>query len=124
MSDNQSSTPRETSLGERFANPPVLQPKIFDLNETIVGLEGILRRLVGEHIQMSFELAGAPLRVYADPVQFQHVGLNLAANARDAMSNRGQLPIRTGLRLLSDQQATALAVPRAGPYVALEVTGR
>jgi CheY-like chemotaxis protein len=102
----------------------VLQPKVFDLNETIAGLEDRVRQLLGEQIQLTCELADVPLRIFADPVQLQQVVLNLAVNARDAMPHGGPLTIRTRLRRLNEAEASALDLARMGPYVQLQVIDR
>lgn len=127
MARRQSGISRGALVREQVAYTAgalLLQPEIFDLNETIAGIEGRLRRSMGGHIQVSYDLQRVSLRVFADPVQIQQVVLSLAANARDAMPHGGPLTIRTQLRLLNDEQASALDVPRAGAYVELGVADR
>ena len=78
-----------------FSRRQVLQPKNWNLNTTVLELEHLLKRLLGEHIQIAYRLAPDLNMTYADPSQMELVLLNLAMNARDAMPNGGTLGIET-----------------------------
>ncbi|MEN3343301.1 MAG: hypothetical protein V7644_2705 [Actinomycetota bacterium] len=78
-----------------FGRRQVLQPRVFELNTVVGATERMLRRLIGEHIEVVLELAPAVGRVRADPRQVEQVIINLALNARDAMPAGGRLTIRT-----------------------------
>jgi PAS domain S-box-containing protein len=105
-----------------FSRKQVLQPRIFDLNEIVASLEGILQRLIGEHIRFSTCLSEVPLRVFADPVQIQQVVLNLVVNGRDAMPKGGALTVTTRLRTLGEPEAIREGVAHPGPCVVVKVT--
>ncbi len=72
-----------------FGRRAVVTPQVTDLNVLIHDVEHILRRLIGEHIELRVDLAGEPLMVRLDPGQWSQVMLNLAINARDAMPGTG-----------------------------------
>jgi len=74
-----------------FSRRQVLQPRHFDMRVLVGGTETMLRRLVGEVIQLKVELPGEPLPVFADQGQLTQVVMNLAINARDAMPSGGAL---------------------------------
>jgi len=78
-----------------FGRRQRLQPRVFDLNPTIVELQPILERLVGPRIHVDVDLAAVRATVRADRAQIEQVVLNLALNARDAMGERGRLAIAT-----------------------------
>jgi PAS domain S-box-containing protein len=78
-----------------FAGRKVLQPVIFDLNQVIVAVEQLLRRTIGEHVELVISLSTDPSFVEADPGQLEQVLVNLAVNARDAMPDGGLLTIDT-----------------------------
>jgi PAS domain S-box-containing protein len=78
-----------------FGRRQVLQPRVFDLNAVVASTDRMLRRLIGEHIEIVLDLAPAVGRVRADPSQLEQVLINLAVNARDAMRAGGRLTIRT-----------------------------
>ena len=63
----------------------MLQPRVLDLNGLVRDLDTMLRRLIGEDIQLTTALHADPLRVKADPGQLEQVLTNLVVNARDAM---------------------------------------
>ena len=105
-----------------FSRHQVLQPRAMRLDETVRGMEGMLRRLIGEDIALRVESAETPLGVMADPGQVEQVVMNLVVNARDAMPHGGALTI--GLRRAPVTEAFARArgvdvVP--GHYVVLTV---
>ena len=78
-----------------FSRRQVLQPKVIDLNGVVSGIETMLGRLIGEHIDFQ-TIVRTPLRhIMADPGQLEQVILNLAVNARDAMPKGGKLTIET-----------------------------
>ncbi len=104
-----------------FSRKQVLQPKVLNLAAVVRGMEKMLRRLIGEHIELSFEPGGALGRVKADPVQLEQVVLNLAVNARDAMPRGGRLTIETANVELGEGEV-GTAVARPGPYVMLVVS--
>lgn len=78
-----------------FSRKQVLQPRIINLNETVSGMEKMLRRLIGEDIELCTMFDPELGHVKADPGQFEQVILNLGVNARDAMPRGGKLSIQT-----------------------------
>jgi PAS domain S-box-containing protein len=76
-----------------FSRKQVLQPMVLDLTEVVSAIEKLLRRLIGEHIELRTTLSAGPLRVKVDPSQLDQVIINLALNGRDAMPNGGSLSI-------------------------------
>ncbi len=104
-----------------FSRRQVLVPQIINLNEVLAGLEGMLRRLIGENIGLAI-VPGRDLGlVRADPVQLEQVILNLAINARDAMPDGGQLAIETNNVELDDAFARTHVGFVPGAYVQLSV---
>ncbi|MDQ6651471.1 MAG: PAS domain S-box protein [Acidobacteriota bacterium] len=104
-----------------FSRKQILQPKILDLNSVVSDLEKMVRRLIGEDIDL-LALTDPNLgQVEADPGQIEQVLLNLIVNARDAMPAGGKLTIETGNTVLSSDYALRHAA-LAGPYVMLAVT--
>jgi len=81
-----------------FGRKQDLRPEVIDLSKVVRDLSGMIRRLIGEDIQMVLEASGDPLPVKVDPAQLEQVILNVAANARDAMPEGGTLVVRTGVR--------------------------
>jgi two-component system, cell cycle sensor histidine kinase and response regulator CckA len=80
-----------------FGRKQMLQPKLVQVNHLLTDMEALLRRLMGEHIQLQTDLGNDLPCVKADPNQLEQVFINLAANARDAMPEGGEFRIRTSL---------------------------
>ena len=78
-----------------FSRGQVVQPRILDLNQVVVNVAGLLRRLIGEHIQLETRLAPKLFPIKADMGQVEQVLMNLAINARDAMPQGGRLVLET-----------------------------
>jgi PAS domain S-box-containing protein len=79
-----------------FARRDVIRPQVLDLGNVITAVEEILRRTIGEHVELVTSLADDLWPVLADPGQLEQVLVNLAVNARDAMPGGGTLSIDTG----------------------------
>jgi PAS domain S-box-containing protein len=77
-----------------FGRRQMLRPQVLDLRGEISGIEGMLRRLVGEHVEFAFLADGEAAPVLADPGQVEQVVVNLVLNARDAMPSGGRLELR------------------------------
>ncbi|HEY0195712.1 MAG TPA: ATP-binding protein [Kofleriaceae bacterium] len=105
-----------------FSRKQILQPRVLDLNATVAGLEKMLRRLLGEDVELSMLLTDAPRGVHADPGQIEQVIVNLAINARDAMPTGGKLTIETANVELDEAFAASHLNARSGPHVMLAVT--
>jgi nitrogen-specific signal transduction histidine kinase/CheY-like chemotaxis protein len=78
-----------------FARREVVQPQVLDLDTVITAVEEMLRRTLGEHVELAITLAGGLHPVLADPGRLEQVLVNLAVNARDAMPGGGTLTIDT-----------------------------
>jgi len=104
-----------------FGRKQVLQPRIIPLNAVVVGVEPMLQRLIGEQIQVRSRLE-ARGRVTADPGQMEQVIVNLAVNARDAMSEGGVLTIETADVELDESFVRTNPGAQPGPHVMLAVS--
>jgi len=105
-----------------FSRKQVLQPSVLDLNVVVANLAEMLRRLIGEDIALVTALDPALSHVKADPGQIEQIVMNLAANARDAMSKGGRLTLETNNAELDAAYARRHVEVRPGPYVMLAVS--
>jgi len=104
-----------------FSRRQPLDPSNLNLNSLLIDLDGLLRRLIGERIQLELSLASGPILVRAEPTQLEQVVMNLVVNARDAMPDGGLVRIATALRRIEAAGRGAVAGLRAGDYVELSV---
>src|ERR1019366_7642744 len=105
-----------------FARRDVVQPRALNLNQVIERVEQLLVRTLGEHVELSTDLAAGLSPVLADPGQVEQVLLNLAVNARDAMPAGGKLIIATaGTNVDADYAASRVGLT-PGRYISLKVS--
>jgi PAS domain S-box-containing protein len=104
-----------------FSRRQVLQPKVLDLNSVVQNMESLLRRLIGEHIDLRTSSGPNLSSVRADQGQIEQVIMNLAVNARDAMPGGGQLTIETRNVELNARYNDRHGRVRNGPHVLLSV---
>lgn len=105
-----------------FSRKQVLEPKIFDLNVVVIDVEKMLRRLIGEDVELKIAAAPALGRVKADRGQIEQVIMNLAVNARDAMPLGGKLTIETSSAELGAADVLRHRYVIPGHYVMLQVS--
>jgi PAS domain S-box-containing protein len=105
-----------------FSRRQVLQPRLVDLNNIVLGLDKLLRRLMDEGIQMSTIPGKDVGTIKADPGQMEQVIMNLVVNARDAMPNGGRLTVETANVDLDAAYASDHATVKPGSYVMLAVS--
>jgi len=104
-----------------FSRQQILGPKVLDLNAIVVNVQKMLRRLIGEHIELRTNLDPALGCVKADQSQIEQVILNLAVNARDAMPQGGKLLIETAKVDLDEDYARRHPPQKPGAYILLSV---
>jgi PAS domain S-box-containing protein len=105
-----------------FSRQQILEPTILDLNATIAGIEPMLRRLVGENIELLTTMDPTLGRISADSGQLEQVIVNLVVNARDAMPAGGELTIETTNAMVLKPGPGGHASVRPGAYVKLAVS--
>lgn len=106
-----------------FSRQQVLETKIFDVNSAVANMEKMLRRLIGEDIELTTILHGNAGNIRGDQTQLEQVIMNLAVNARDAMPGGGQLSIRTSVVEIGEEFTQQYSYPiLAGSYVHLSVS--
>jgi PAS domain S-box-containing protein len=123
--DILASVERASSLTRQlllFSSREVFQPRDLDLSESISDTIKMLKRLVGEHIQVQLKIAPQPMFLHADPGMMDQIVLNLLVNARDAMPNGGQIIIETSGVEFDEFAASQSAQTRVGSFVCLSVS--
>ena len=105
-----------------FSRRQTVQAKIVNLNSVVQGMTPMLKRLIGEHIDLRFLLSDELVKLYADSSQVEQVIMNLVVNARDAMPEGGKLLVETHNVDLDGSFATGNMKVRPGQYAMLSVT--
>ena len=105
-----------------FSRKQILEPKVIDLSHVIPDMDKMLRRLIGEDIDLETSLAPDLGRVEADPGQIEQIIMNLAVNARDAMPRGGKLTMETANVDLDEAYARSHMAVTPGPYVMMAIS--
>jgi PAS domain S-box-containing protein len=105
-----------------FSRKQVLQPRVMDLNTVVADVEKMLRRLIGEDIELLVCIDPGLACVKADPGHMEQVIMNLAVNARDAMPQGGRLRIETANVVLDEAFCREHPPTPPGAYVMLALT--
>jgi PAS domain S-box-containing protein len=105
-----------------FARKQTISPRILDLNKTVEGMLKMLRRLIGEDIDLVWKPSDSPGSVKMDPSQIHQILANLCVNARDAIAGVGHITIETEMKTFYEQKESDLADVIPGEFVCLRVT--
>ena len=104
-----------------FSRQKIVHPEVIDLNRVVLDLEPMLRRLIGEDLDLEVVTDRSPGAVKADPGQMGQIIMNLVVNARDAMSQGGRLTLKTAPVNFTVGCHSRFGLTPPGPYVRLEV---
>jgi two-component system cell cycle sensor histidine kinase/response regulator CckA len=104
-----------------FSRKELVNPQVLDLNEIVTNIERLLRRTIGENIDLETSLGRSLASVTMDRIQVEQVILNLAVNAKDAMPGGGRLGIQTSNVYMEGRPGAAQPDPGKGRYVCLTV---
>src|SRR5436305_3178554 len=105
-----------------FSRRQVVRPQILNLNTTLGQVEKMLRRVIGEDVELILAPGEGLDPIRADPGSIEQILMNLAVNARDAMPNGGQLILETANMCLDQEYAGAHLAVKTGPHAMLAVT--
>jgi len=105
-----------------FSRKQIVEPRVLDLNQVIEEMDAMLRRIIGEDIEIDMVLSPDLWPVKVDPTQMQQVIMNLAVNARDAMPQGGKLTIETGNVVLDDAYVARHVGAEVGEHVILAIS--
>jgi PAS domain S-box-containing protein len=105
-----------------FGRRHALEPKVVNVSRFVQGMDDMLRRAIGEAVEVETIVAGGLWNTFIDPAQIENALLNLAINARDAMAGRGKLTIELSNAHLDDTYARTHDEVTPGQYVLLAVT--
>ncbi|MDZ7642079.1 MAG: PAS domain S-box protein [Desulfurivibrio sp.] len=105
-----------------FARKQTIAPKVIDLNETVERMLKMLRRLIGEDIDLSWQPDPNPAPVKVDPTQIDQILANLCVNSRDAIADVGKITIETGVVAFDEAYCAVHAGFLPGEYVLLAVS--
>ena len=105
-----------------FSRKQVMQPKVFDVNTVVSDLEKMLRRMIGEDVELRVSSQPDLGNIKADPVQLEQVIMNLVVNARDAMPKGGKLSIETSNVYLDESYVQEHVSVAPGDYVMLAIS--
>ena len=105
-----------------FSRRQMLQPQVLAVNDVAGGVESMLRRLIGEQIELKMELDADAGYLRADRTQLEQVILNLTLNSRDAMPDGGRLVVQTGHHHFAPSSRNRPRELNAGDYVTISVT--
>jgi PAS domain S-box-containing protein len=105
-----------------FSRKQILSPQVLDLNRIVADMAHMLRRLLGENVEVAVATGTELRKVRVDPGQMEQVILNLSVNARDAMPRGGRLTLETANVDLDESYATTHLETRPGPHVMLAVS--
>jgi two-component system cell cycle sensor histidine kinase/response regulator CckA len=105
-----------------YSRKQVLQARVINLNDVVGEMNGLLRRVIGEDVELAIALDPQLWKVKADPNQIEQALMNMAVNSRDAMPCGGRLSITTSNRVLDEVAVRAYPELTAGDFVELRVT--
>jgi two-component system cell cycle sensor histidine kinase/response regulator CckA len=105
-----------------FSRKQAMEPRVLNLNDIVQNVERMLRRLIGEDIELRATLEAVSGHIKADPSQLEQVIMNLTVNSRDAMPNGGKVHIRTANLTIDEAGLKEVPALRPGNYVVLSVT--
>ncbi len=105
-----------------FSRQEVIQPRPISVNAIVAGTEKMLKRVIGEDVELQSELSAEPSTALCDPGQLEQIVMNLVVNARDAMPQGGKVRIVTTNATLDEPALRDLPFARPGSYVVLTVS--
>jgi PAS domain S-box-containing protein len=105
-----------------FSRKQTIEPTLLDLNESVEGMLKMLRRLIGEDIDIAWHPGEHLWPVFMDPSQLNQIIVNLCVNARDAIKNVGKITIETNTKSFDDEYCAEHVGFRPGDYIMVAVS--